>query len=86
MRMAFFAIAEGSKIEINGEKASVRFDVENVIVNGEPVELSETICGGAAYAVVEAESAEVNGEAVSVIFDYSTAIVNGAVVGRSEER
>ena len=86
MRMAFFAIAEGSKIEINGEKASVRFDVENVIVNGEPVEFSETICGGAAFAVVEAESAEVNGEAVSVIFDYSTAIVNGAVVGRSEER
>ena len=41
MVIVSFENAEGSKIEINGEKVSVTFDGENVILKGELLELSD---------------------------------------------
>ena len=79
------ATAEGSIVEINGEKVPATFDRTDVIVNGEAVHVSETVGGGAAPAVLGSESFNVNGESVSVIFDGTTSLMNGEVVTASEE-
>ena len=47
-----FSTSEKFKIEINGEKLSVKSDRGNVIVNGEEVGVSESISGDAASAAV----------------------------------
>ena len=57
-----------------------------MIVNGEPVEVIETIGGVSASAFAESESVEVNRESLSVIFGDSTTIVNGEIVQIYEER
>jgi len=46
------ATAEGSSVEINGEKVPATFDRTDVIVNGEAVHVSETVGRGAAPAVL----------------------------------
>ena len=64
-----FATLDGSRIEINGEKLSVKFNGEHLIGNGEEIEMSDTTSGDAASAVVDTESVDMIGEDVLAIFD-----------------
>ena len=79
----FFVTVDGSRIEINGEKLSVKYNGEHLIGNGEEIEMNDTTIGDAVSAVVDTESVDMIGEGALAIFDGLTAIGNAEVVQRS---